>query len=629
MRTSRLLIFGGAAVVAIAGYLHGQQDGQVKIKSTDIGGVVASSKGPEAGVWVIAETTSLPTRYIKEVVTDDRGRYLIPDLPKGKYTVWARGYGLVDSPKAETEPGKLVNLKPTIAPDAKTAAQLYPAEYWYALMKVPEKNEFPGTGPGGNGISTNVKNQGQWLHLIKTDSCESCHQLGNQYTRTIPPMFANFDSPAQAWARRVESGQAGSAMKGGLGQLGPERATAEFGDWTTRIAKGELPVEAPPRPQGLERNVVITQWDWADPKAYLHDEISTDKRHPNVNANGLIYGSPEESSDYLPVLDPVHNTTSQVKTQYRDPNTPGQPKPLQASAFWGEEPIWDTHTTVHNPMFDQKGRIWYTARIRPNANPDFCKAGSTLISAKLTPVATSGVAVVGLRSGDEAEFDDRHLLWHASPAVCGGRQTTPLWTSSGGGGEVIGWLNTKMYDQTHDEAKSQGWSALGAGYQYWQRQTRWLCGERSSASPQRRAVRASELQRRSAEWLPIRRKTRGSTRLLMRSAPLATDGTIWGSILGFPGGIVRVIPGENPPETTQRRNTSEVPWNNPKAPVSGYSPRGMDIDRNGVAWVALGSGHLASSRSTEVQGEPLNGADGDRAALSGRVDALCDAGAEL
>ena len=77
---------------------------------------------------MIAETTDLPTRYIKEVVTDDRGRYLIPDLPKAKYTVWARGYGLVDSPKVQTEPGKLVDLKPTVAPDAKTAAQYLSGE---------------------------------------------------------------------------------------------------------------------------------------------------------------------------------------------------------------------------------------------------------------------------------------------------------------------------------------------------------------------------------------------------------------------------------------------------------------------------------------------------------------------
>ena len=87
--------------------------------------------------------------------------------------------------------------------------------------------------------------------------------------------------PAQAWLRRVQSGQAGNAMMGGLTQLGAKRATELFGDWTTRIAHGELPAEAPPRPQGIERNVVITQWDWADPKAYLHDEISTDKRNPN------------------------------------------------------------------------------------------------------------------------------------------------------------------------------------------------------------------------------------------------------------------------------------------------------------------------------------------------------------
>src|ERR1041385_1420462 len=103
MLTSRSLILAaGAVTIGLAGYLaltrselNAQQNTQVKIKAGEIGGVVASTKGPEAGVWVIAETTDLPTRYIKEVVTDDRGRYLIPELPKAKYTVWARGYGLV------------------------------------------------------------------------------------------------------------------------------------------------------------------------------------------------------------------------------------------------------------------------------------------------------------------------------------------------------------------------------------------------------------------------------------------------------------------------------------------------------------------------------------------------------
>ena len=614
MRTARLLNFAGAAAIGVAAYfiatrphLSAQEAApQVKIKANDIGGVVSSAKGPEAGVWVIAETTSLPTRYIKEVVTDDRGRYLVPDLPGlpqgGKYTIWARGYGLVDSPKVETDPGKQVNLKPTIAPDAKTAAQLYPAEYWYALLKVPEKNEFPGTGPAGNGISPNVKEQGQWLHLIKTDSCESCHQLGNKYTRTIPPMFAKFDSPAQAWARRVESGQAGGAMKGGLGQLGAERATAEFGDWTTRIAKGEIPLTAPPRPQGVERNVVITQWDWADPKAYLHDEISTDKRNPTVNANGLIYGSPEESRDYLPVLDPVHNTIAQVKTPYRDPNTPGQPKPLQPSTFWDDEAIWDSHTTVHNPMFDARGRLWYTARIRPgNVEPSFCKAGSDLISAKLTPLANSGrqLSMYDPATKQSVTIDTCYATHHLLFAE---DANNTLWTSSGGGGGVIGWLNTKMFDQTHDEAKSQGWTALVLDTNGNGKRDAYADAEQKVVT----APSGESLGTSAAISGPAADRTKDTH---LNAAPYAiaigTDGTIWGTILGFPGGIVRVTPGSNPPETALTEYY-EVPYNNPKAPVWGYSPRGMDIDRNNVAWVALGSGHLASFDRRKCKGA-LNG----------------------
>src|ERR1700733_4466863 len=217
MPTSRILNFLRVALTVMAIYVFAmhprvdaQQSAPVKITSHDIGGVVSSSKGPEAGVWVIAETTDLPTRYIKEVVTDDRGRYLIPQLPKAKYTVWARGYGLLDSPKMQTETGKQVDLKPTVAPDAKTASKYYPANYWYSLMKIPPKADFPGTGPSGNGIAPDIKTQGQWIHLVKTDSCESCHQLGNEYTRTIPSMFSSLD-PTAAWMRRVQSGQAGPA----------------------------------------------------------------------------------------------------------------------------------------------------------------------------------------------------------------------------------------------------------------------------------------------------------------------------------------------------------------------------------------------------------------------------------
>src|SRR5262247_3621957 len=181
----------------------------VAIDPDDIGGVVTSSKGPEAGVWVIAETKDLPTPFIKIVVTDDRGRYVLPDLPKANYNIWVRGYGLVDSAKIKAAPGKNLNLTATLAPGPKAAAEYYPAAYWFSLIQVPGKNEFPGTGPNGNGISESIKNQAQWVRQLKTDGCVTCHQLGNKATREIPEALGTFPNSVAAWERRVKSGQAG------------------------------------------------------------------------------------------------------------------------------------------------------------------------------------------------------------------------------------------------------------------------------------------------------------------------------------------------------------------------------------------------------------------------------------
>jgi hypothetical protein len=608
MKSSRakwIWIIGATTLAAAAlvigarvAHAHARPAAEVNIGPDDIGGVVASTKGPEAGVWVIAETTDLPTRYIKEVVTNDRGQYLIPDLPKARYQVWARGYGLIDSPKVSAEPGKTVDLKPEVAPDERAAAHYYPANYWYALMTVPAANEFPGTGASGNGISPGVHSQAEWIHLIKTDSCESCHQLGNAYTRTIPAMFADLD-PTQAWIRRVQSGQAGVIMTGGLGQLGTQRAASLFADWTTRIKNGELPSEAPPRPQGAERNIVITQWDWADEKAYLHDEISTDKRDPHVNANGMIYGSPEESRDYLPALDPVRATTSRVQTQF-EPGTPGQPPPMQPSAVWGDEAIWDSHTTVHNPMFDERGRMWFTARIRGADDPAFCKAGSDLISAKLTPLD---------RSGRQLEMYDPATKKIEMIDTCFGTHhlqfardaDNTLWTSSGGGGGVVGWLNTKMWERTHDAAKSQGWTALVLDTNGNGKRDAYAEGAQNVATtPGGESLGNAQALNAAAD--PTK-----DTRLnaAFYGISVGYDGMIWGSVLGFPGGIVRLNPGTNPPETALAEYY-ELPWNSSKNGTVGFSPRGLDIDTNGVVWVALASGHLASFDRRKCQG-PLNG----------------------
>ncbi len=123
--------------------LHAQQAPPgVTIDEDDIGGVVTGPNGPEAGVWVIAETTDLPTRYAKSVVTDDQGRYVVPDLPVANYQVWVRGYGLVDSPRLRAKPGQIVNHTAVKAPDERSAAHYYPAIYWYTMMKIPPEKRF-------------------------------------------------------------------------------------------------------------------------------------------------------------------------------------------------------------------------------------------------------------------------------------------------------------------------------------------------------------------------------------------------------------------------------------------------------------------------------------------------------
>src|SRR5436189_669880 len=117
------------AVSAMA-WVAGQQIERVPIDADDIGGTVTSAKGPEAGVWVIAETTDLPTKFARIVVTDDRGRYVLPDLPRATYQVFVRGYGLVDSARRSAKPGQQLNLTAPVAPDATSAAQVYPAAWW-------------------------------------------------------------------------------------------------------------------------------------------------------------------------------------------------------------------------------------------------------------------------------------------------------------------------------------------------------------------------------------------------------------------------------------------------------------------------------------------------------------------
>lgn len=548
------------------------QSGGVDIDNDDIAGVVAGPNGPEAGVWVIAETRDLETPFARIVVTGDDGRYLIPDLPDATYDVWVRGYGLVDSPKVRLEPGRRMNLTARPAPDAAAAAHYYPAGYWFSLIEPPAESEFPGTGPAGNGISPGVESQADWLRLMKSGGCMACHQLGNQATRTIPEALGTFESSVAAWGRRIQSGQAGNNMLGGIRNLGERRALEMFADWTDRIAAGELP-PAPPRPEGAERNVVITEWDWADPQVYLHDVVATDRRNPTVNAYGRLYGSLELSADYLPVLDPIANTTAQVPLTVRDPATPRTSSNMPApSPYWGEEVLWDSRNNVHNPMFDQQGRVWITSAVRPADNPAFCREGSDHPSARLFPVARASRHLAMYDPTTEAIthvstcFGTHHLMFAED-----GDNT--LWTS--GGGQVVGWFNTRMFEETGDEEASQGWTAL-------------IMDTNGNG-------RRDDYVEPNQPVDPAKDKRFGGAFYAVAPAP---DGAIWGTALGFPGAVIRLDPGSNPPATALAE-VYELPYGNPGAAVEGFSPRGGDVDRNGVYWTALASGHLASFDRTK------------------------------
>ncbi|MFO1319170.1 MAG: carboxypeptidase-like regulatory domain-containing protein [Burkholderiales bacterium] len=547
------------------------------IDGDDLGGVVLGPGGPEAGVWVIAETTDLPTKFVKIVVTDDRGRYVLPDLPKARYDVWVRGYGLTDSAKVRTEPGRIVDLAAVPAPTAAAAAEYYPAIYWYAMLGVPGNGEFPGTGPDGNGMPVHLKSQAQWLDIVKTNGCYTCHQLGNKATRTMSPALGTFPSSFEAWARRISSGQALTNMNNNIAKIDPHRALTLFADWTDRIAAGALPFAQPERPKGVERNIVVTMWDWATPTDYLHDEISTDKRRPTVNANGLIVGAPEESTDFFPVLDPVKHVATRVKMPVRDPATPSSKKlPMLPSPVWGPDPIWDSQTSMHNPMYDERGRVWFTSRVRPADNPPECRRGSDHPSAKLTPIDTSNrhLSVFDPESGRITLIGTCYPTHHV---VFAEDADNTVWTSAGGPQSgVIGWLNRRVFDETGDEMKAQGWTALvldtnGNG-------------------------RRDEAVEPNAPIDPAKDKRVATAFYGIGVNPV--DGTIWGSVLGFPGYVIRLDPGRSPPATA----LAELY----EPPLPGYGPRGMDIDRNGVVWTPLSSGHLASFDRRRCKG-PLNG----------------------
>ena len=531
-----------------------QSSGRVAIDADDLGGVVTSSNGPEAGVWVLAETADLPTPYRKIVVTDDQGRYVVPDLPEARYRVWVRGYGLVDSPKVDAEPGQVLDLTAVLAPDEAAAAEYYPASYWYSLVEIPAASEFPGTGRDGNGISTEMTSQADWIAAMKRN-CIPCHQLGTKATREIlPALRASFDSTLEAWEHRTQVGQQAPLMTSLLNQFGRQRALRMFADWTDRITAGALP-PAPPRPQGRERHFVITQWDWATPVNYIHDVTSTDLRNPTLNAYGKVYSNNRHNQPVLNELDPVRHTVRQVATlPVRDPDTPfSTPQRMPApSPYWGEELIWSAQSDSHNLMMDQDGRVWITASIRQPPTPAWCREGSDHPAAQFFPLDRSGrqFARYDPRTEEIALIDTcfstHHLFFDDDP-------DSKLW------GSASGYVNTRRFDETGDEVRANMWMPFVVDTNGNGRQDPYVEPDEPVQPDKDKRVNGSAY---------------GMT-------PSALDDAMWG--FGG-GGVSRLDPGPNPPRTAL--GELYIPDG------VGYQIRGGYLDTNDIAWVGLMSGHL-------------------------------------
>jgi hypothetical protein len=552
----------------------------IEIVPDDIGGIVKSANGPEAGVWVIAETTDLPTKFVKIVVTDDQGRYVVPELPKAKYKIWVRGYGLVDSKPVESEPGMRLDLTAVVAPDPKAAAEYYPANYWLALMRPPAADEFPGTGSQGNGISPALTTQQQWLAHFK-ENCTPCHQFGDRATRELAG-----NGGIEGWAERIKMARAkgdvtegnradefSANMQNDMARFGRERGLKMFADWSDRIAKGEIPPEAPPRPTGVERNLVISEWDWAGGH-FVHDLIASDKRDPNVSANGTIFGV-DNINHNLIFLDPK---TAQISQMHVPDDAQGVP------------------FAVHTPTEDKKGRVWISiTEFGEGDDPPYCTDGSLSKYAKYFPNGRKLGRHIVLFEPDTKKLTMIPVCWGNLHLKFTTDKDDTLYFS--GDANVMGWINTRIWDETHDAAKAVGWCPMvldtnGDGKitpdsTQWNQPGDWM----TAVQGEQGGVKKDAARPGAASGPDPTKDTRISGFLYGMSVDPKTNISWYAKFTPYvPSGLIRLDPGSNPPETC--RTEYYEPPKLPNGEYAAFNARAVDVDDDGVAWVDFGSGHL-------------------------------------
>ncbi len=532
---NRTVGFAAVAIGMVAASLTwvDAQGGRVAIDPDDIGGIVTSAKGPEAGVWVIAESGDLPTRLVRSVVTDDQGRYVIPDLPKAKYQVFVRGYGLVDSARVTATPGQQLDLKALVAPNAKEAARIYPANYWFSLLEVPSGELSQAE------VASTIKN------------CLQCHQIGDLATREIPSVIGKFKTSVEAWDARVAVGPSGPNMAQTFKRLGAQRAA--FATWTDRVTAGEFPQQGPPRPMGVERNLVVTLWDWGTPVTFTHTHAATDRRDPTVNPNGRIYG-PDRTHDMFLWLDPVRNTTGEVKIPTRDVDLPRAR--VVPSPYWGEEAIGGGPAAPRSGVMDANGRVYVAATIRAAENqPAWCRSGSSNKYAQYFPMqrGTKQVARYDPKADKVTLIDTCFTTDHND---FGKAPDNPLYFGQNGS---VGWISMSVLDKTQDEQAAQGW-----------------CPGVVDTNGDGKITKPWTEPDQPVDPTRDHRITFGCYSISASDA----DGSVWCSGIGGSNTLVRLERGPNPPETCK----AEVytPPTGTQPPIGGAG--GVEIDSQGVAW---------------------------------------------
>ncbi len=520
--------------------------GDVPLDPRGISGVVSNGARPESGVWVIAETDSLPTHFQRIVVTDDQGRFLVPDLPDADYEVWVRGYGLRDSTRVQATPGEQLALTVDNAGTPQEAAKIYPANYWLSLYEPPPGDLLPLVGNerrapadgGGQGDTAELDEESSvaagafptrehWLGQMKL-SCMLCHQMGQEISR----LWLEADAWDVVWDR--------AGMGRTADNLGRDVLKDSLVDWTSRIADGEVP-PAPPRPTGVERNVVITQWAWGQELSYIHDNVSTDKRDPTLYPNGKVWGI-DIGQSYLWALDPVTHTVTSHEVPMRD--GPGR-DPTRLGRIQG-------NTSSHNPMLDDQGNVWLTTRMRGRETP-----------------AWAHEVVIDTAGGSSRQLSSRDMS--------SGRQLGYFDTAR----EEFVLIDT-VYGTHHLQFDSQG--------------RLWTSGDRSrlgmldpsKLDPKRPAETEAAAQTAYAKIDPAtgRSVMGGGYGIIVNPE----DDTIWRA--GYPG-----IFGQPPlPNLVGNR----IDMFDPKTqdykqyvlPPPAFGPRGIDATTDGKLWFGTGSGHL-------------------------------------